>query len=339
MRQIGLLSLVLSGTIFSGTAAMAADPALLNLVMPDAKVLAGVNLTSARISPLGQFIISKISLNGNGLQKLIANTGFNPLQDVTEILAASAADPANPGGLVLASGTFPVDKFTAALAGKANATVQTTGNVTLITYTNPKEKVPHAVAFIGTTIAVAGDLPSVNAAIARVSSPAAIDPALAVQVNQLSGSEDEWLVSSTSLASLLPANLGANAKGPALQVLPLLKSIQSFDGGVKFGQTVAFTGEAVASSPQNAAALQAVVKLGLALVSSYQGTGSPELQELLQLVQTMQVTVSGQAVDLALSIPEAQLETLLNSAQASVKPVANRRNGLSPQNGEIRNGR
>jgi hypothetical protein len=339
MRQIGLLTLLLSGTIFSVGSAMAADPALLNLVMPDAKVLAGVNVTTASISPLGQFIISKIGLNGQYPQKFIAATGFNPLQDVTEILAATAADPANPSGLILASGTFPVAKITAALAGNANASVQTYDGATLITGVNPKEKVAHAVAFIATTVAVAGDLTSVKAALDRIANPASIDPALAVQVKQLSGTEDEWLVSSASIASLLPASATAGAKGPALQVLPLLNSIQSFDGGVKFGTSVAFSGEAVTSSAQNAASLQAVVKLGLALASSYQGANNPQAQELLQLLQTLQVTVSGQAVDLALSVPESQLEALVNSAQAQVKPVAARRNNGQPQNGELRGGR
>jgi len=336
MRQIALLTLLLSGTVGS---AMAADPALLNLVMPDAKVLAGVNVTSASISPLGQFIISKIGLNGQDGQKFIAATGFNPLQDVTEILAATSADPANPSGLILASGTFPVAKVTAALSGKPNASVQTYDGATLITDINPKEKVPHAVAFVGTTVAVAGDLTSVKAALDRIANPASIDPALAVQVKQLSGTEDEWLVSSASIASLLPASVTAGAKGAAAQVLPLLSSIQSFDGGVKFGTNVAFSGEVATSSAQNAAALQAVVKLSLALASSYQGANNPELQELLQLLQSLQVTVSGQSVDLALSIPESQLETLVNSAQTQLKPVAARRNGGEPQNNEIRSGR
>jgi hypothetical protein len=48
------------------------------------------------------------------------------------------------------------------------------------------------------------------------------------------------------------------------------------------------------------------------------------------------VTVSGQAVDLALSVPESQIEALVNSAQAQVKPVAARRNSGQLQNGEVR---
>jgi hypothetical protein len=315
MRQIAVLfGLCLSGTAFG------ADSQLMNLVMPDAKILAGGNETSALNSPFGQFILSKF---GQIPQNFIAETGFNPLQDVTEVLAATAADPSNPGGLLLASGTFPVDKITAALsAHSANWQVTTYGGATLISTTNPKDKVAHAVAFLGNSIAVAGNLAIVEAAIDRSTGANSIDPALAVIVNQLSASEDEWLVSSVSVASLIPAN--ASAKGPAATVLPVLKNIQSFSGGVKFGDNVVFTAQAVENSPQNAAALNAVVKLGIALGTSLTAN-NPQLSAAIQLLQAMQVTTNGPDVDLSLSIPEAQIEALVNSVPAKTKAVASAR--------------
>lgn len=255
-------------------------------------------------------------------QKFIAATGFNPLQDVSEVLAATAADPSKPGGVLLARGNFPVDKLVASLTAR-NAQVQTYGGATLISVTNTEKNISHAVAFLGNSIAVAGDLASVQAAIDRSNVANSIDPDLALKVKQISGDEDEWLVSSTSVASLIPAPVGTGtATGPAAQVLPLLKSIQSFNAGVKFGDTVAFTSEAVTSDEKNAAALQAVVKLGLALAASNKNTANnPQAAEAIQLLQTLQVTVNGAAVDLALSIPEAQIETLVNTAAAHPKAV------------------
>src|SRR4051794_38582073 len=100
MRQpIVLLAL----SAFSAVA-FAADPQLMNMVMPDAKILAGLNAASARTSPFGQFVITKIGMLGQEPQKFIAATGFDPLQDVSEVLAASAADPAKPGGILLVRG-------------------------------------------------------------------------------------------------------------------------------------------------------------------------------------------------------------------------------------------
>ncbi len=308
MRQIAvLLSLCLSGTAF------AADSQLMNLVMPDAKVLAGVNATSAVASPLGQFVLTKI---GQLPQGFITATGFNPLQDVSEILAATAADPSNPGGLVLARGTFPVEKITGTLSGgSSNWQVTTYGGATLMSNTNPKEKVASAVAFIGSSIAVAGDLASVKAAIDRSGGTNSIDPALAATVNQLSTSEDEWLVSSVSIGSLIPSASADAAKGAAAILLPILQNIQSLNGGVKFGDNVVVSGQAVTNSPQNAAALSAVIKLGITL-------GGSMVANAAQLVQAVQITTNGSEVDLSLSIPEAQIEALVNSLPEPPKAVA-----------------
>jgi hypothetical protein len=327
MRQTAvLLSFLSCFGLFvtaSGTA-FAADPQLMNLVMPDAKILAGVNVTSAENSPLGQFLLSKLGLLGGVPQDFITATGFNPLQDVTEILAATAADPSNPGGLVLARGTFPVDKLGGLLAGKKNWQVTTYGGATLVSTTNPKEK--QAVAFIGNSIAVAGNLASVEAAIDRSTGANSIDPALTLTVNQLSGSEDEWLASLASVGSLLPANATLGAAGTAnpaaTMILPLLKNIQAFNGGVKFGDTVAITGQAVTSSPQNASALNSVIRLGIVLAAS---AGNKQLAGLTQFLQTLQVTTEGPAVDLSLSIPESQIETLVNSAPTAPRVVASLR--------------
>jgi len=99
-------SLILAGLLTIGGAAFGADPKLLNLVMPDVKVLAGANVTSARISPLGQFLITQLQGNGVQFKSLIAATGFDPFTDVTEVLAASTVDPAKPGALVMMDGTF-----------------------------------------------------------------------------------------------------------------------------------------------------------------------------------------------------------------------------------------
>jgi len=331
MRQTAVfLSLSLSMCLSS--TAFAADSQLMNLVMPDAKILAGGNQTSALASPLGQFILTKF---GKIPEDFITATGFNPLQDISEVLAATAADPANPGGLVLARGTFPVDKIASTLSGgKANWQVTAYGGATLISTTNSKDKVAQAVAFMGTSIAVAGDLASVKAAIDRSGGSNSIDPALAVIVNQLSTSEDEWLVSSVSVGSLIPPSASVDgAKGPAATLLPLLKSIQSLNGGIKFGDNVVVTGEAVANSPQNAAALDAVIKLAMTLGSSLtaNAANNPQLTSAIQLLQAVQVTTNGSNVDLSLSIPEAQIEGIVNSIPAKTKAVAGLQHPLQVQ--------
>lgn len=313
MRQTTLvLGLLLCGNAF------AVDPQLMNLVMPDAKVLAGANVTTTISSPLGQFLLTKIAAASAAPHGILASLGFNPLQDVTEILAASPANQSQPGGLVLARGTFPVDKITALLSAQgATSTWQlsTYGGATLISSTNPKAKIPLAAAFLGNSIAIFGDLPSVKSAIDRSTSANSIDPILTLTINQLSGSEDEWVASSASVASLIPPGVSAPSSSPLAQVLPVLQSIQSFNGGIKFGENVALTGDLTENSPQNATALNAVIKLGMIMLGSVSSnnSGNQQLSNLLQALQQMQVTTDGTNVDLALSIPESQIESLINA--------------------------
>ena len=66
-------------TAFSGVLS-AADPQLLSLVMPDAKVLAGVNVEQAKGTQFGQFVLNQMQSHDGDMQKLIQLTGFDPSQ-------------------------------------------------------------------------------------------------------------------------------------------------------------------------------------------------------------------------------------------------------------------
>src|SRR5215472_7692684 len=98
-----------------------ADQQLVNMVMPDAKIIGGINVDSARNSPFGAFLLSHIATSDPAFQKFIETSGFNPTTDLREILAASTAPPtataggavvqASHLGLILARGTFKVDKI------------------------------------------------------------------------------------------------------------------------------------------------------------------------------------------------------------------------------------
>lgn len=98
----GLLALALVPA-----AAFAADQGLLSMVMPDAKVIAGIHVESGRNSQFGQYVLTHMQLDDENFKKFMAETGFDPRRDLTEIVMASnwAAD-ANGRWLVLARGIF-----------------------------------------------------------------------------------------------------------------------------------------------------------------------------------------------------------------------------------------
>lgn len=308
MRITALLSTV----VFSGLSAFAADTQLLNLVMPEAQIMAGMNVTTARISPFGQYVLSQFHSDEKGFQELVTQTGFDPRQDVTEILAASGGDLKSKSGLVLARGSFDAAKIAAAASsGKGQAVVSQYGGATLISMGNDAS---HSVAFIGNSVVVMGDTASVKAAVDRADKVNSISPALAARVQALSTTLDAWTVTLASLGSLLPAELGG-AKGPAAQPLALVKNIESSSGGVKFGANVEISGQAVANNEQNAKALADIVRMVAGFVT-LSGGQDPKMAGIAQIVQTLKVENVGNTVNISASVPEAQLEALMKMQAA-----------------------
>lgn len=317
MRKIALFA----GLILAGANAFAVDSQLLNLVMPDAQVMAGLNVTTAKISPFGQYLLAQIGAKDAGLQEFINTTGFDPRQDVTEILAASVGAPSSPGnaapgGLMLVKGTFDVTKIVAAAQAKGKVPVETYAGATLLSGGDGKQT--HGIAFIGSTVAVAGDLASVKAALDRASGVNSINPALAARVQTLSSTQDAWSVSLASLSALIPG-AAAQAAGPGADALQYIKDIQSSSGGVKFGANIAIVGQAVTTDGQNAKALGDLVRM-LASLAQMGAASNPQAAPIAQVLQTLQVSTDGNAVNLSLSVPESQVESLIQSASAK-KPA------------------
>jgi hypothetical protein len=323
MRTNILLAGFTLTALFSATTAFGADPRLLNLVMPDAATLAGANVTNAEITPFGQYILTQLTSSANQsvnqeFQTFVTATGFDPRHDISEILAASSSNVTNPSGLVLAIGNFNVPQITAAIAAKApTQTAQTYDGATLFTSTNPKSS--FALAFLGTNIAIVGDIASVKAAIDRSPNANSINPALAVQVQTLSTTEDAWVVTNSPLTSLIPT-LGAPSAAPVSPFAGMFSSIQGSSGGVKFGTNVQITGQVLTTDAASATSLANVLQ-ALVSIASMAGGQDPQIAALAQILQGMKVTADGAAINVALSIPETQVETILNNMKNQAKPA------------------
>jgi len=285
--------------------------------MPDTKILAGVNVTTAKVSPLGQFAIAQMQSGVAQLQAAFAALGFNPLTDATELLMASAGDPAKSGGLVMMDGVFKVDQIATALNGQTQIYA---GATLVVLPAKANEKGTPAVAFIGSTMAVAGDVTAVKAALDRAGAPTTVDPALVARANALSADDDVWIASSAPVASLLGTSAGAG--GAAAPMLQVLSSIQSFSGALKFGGNVQAAVQAVASSDKNAQALGDVARLVVSM-GSMGATKDAEGAALIQALQSLQISTSGSNVNLALNLPEAQVEGLIKSLMTTSKPNGN----------------
>jgi hypothetical protein len=288
----------------------AADPALLNLLMPDAKVVAGVNVEQSVSSPFGQFLLSELPTNDPGLAKLMAATGFDPRRDLHEILTGTDGEK-KPHVLLLARGTFDATRIFAAAQAAGGQTLETYSGVQILT--GKKNSHPHGLAFLGDSIAVAGDLDSVHAAIDRRSATGtSIANALAAQVEQWSGSYDAWSISILPL-SMLSAEIGSGGNWNGILNSDLLKTIQQTSGGVKLGEVVQLSAQAVSDSNQDASALADVVRFLVNMAQVNAPTSSASA--LGALLQNLSIQADGSTVNVTLAIPEKQLEDLVHTEE------------------------
>jgi len=289
----------------------AADSGLLNLVMPDARILAGVNVDLAKTTPFGVYVLSQIQTQApQHLQQVTALTGFDPTQDLHELLFASNGTPAHKSGLVLARGNFDAAKIQAAGLAGGGTTINYKGVMLLL---DPKQT--HGVAFLDPTLAVAGDVASVEGAIDRQTAPATLSAALVGQVNQWSLSEDAWFIANVPLSSLKPPANPSTPQNAAVQ--NAFQNIQQAAGGVKFGSQVAFTGQAQADTPQNATAIAGVVQF---LASMAQLQAQQKNPQLAAILPSLSATTNANLVNLSLSVPEAQAEQAFKMQPHSAAP-------------------
>lgn len=293
MRYFAILAAAFTITL------QAADPALLNLVMPDATVLAGINVQKAKTTSFGQFLLTQLP-TGDGLNTFISSTGFDPRQDLVEVLMASNGQAKN-SGLVLASGTFSSGKIASALAADSKHVAQTYKGAQLITATAATDT--GAVAFLSSNIAVIGDVTNVKAAIDRHSVNSAIDPALAAKVNSFSAT-DAWSVSNGPIPAL-----GDSKDNP---IAGVMKTVQQASGSIMLTSPVQISVEAVAASDQDATSLSDVLKFLMSMMQ-----GNPQASFL----KGLSVTTDHSTVRLQLSIPEDQLEQLIKGSSKGIAEI------------------
>jgi hypothetical protein len=294
--------------------AFSADPALLQMTMPDAQVLAGLQVAQAKNSLFGQYVLSHLSVNDTKLEEFTAETGFDPRQDVSEIVVASNGkrESGENRWLIAAHGNFNVSKIST--AAQANgAAVATYQGVRLFTYSaSSATHPPVAIAFLDSNTALTGDAASVKAAIARKQSGTPADSATFAKAQQVSANNDFWFVTLVPLSNFSGAIPDANLSG-AMQG-NVFAAINQASGGVRFGDTVTISAEAVTRSEKDAQALVDVVKFFAGLVQLNR-QNNPAAGQVATLLDSLQTSTAGNVTTISLAIPEQQLEQMLNSAR------------------------
>lgn len=307
-------------------AAWAADPGLLRLVMPDAKVVAGIQVDQTKNSLFGQYVLSHMQVDDEGFKNFVAQTGFDPRRDVSEIVMASNWDSSTPRGsrwLVMGHGAFNLGQITRAAQGRGVALTNFQG-VDILTYSGQGNgEVENGIAFFDPSTAVMGDLASVKGAIDRQKSGAVAGNQLVAKVRDLSSKNDFWfatLVPISEFAGAMPdPNLSSAMKGN------LLAAINEASGGIRFGSTISISAEAVTRSEKDARALVDVVRFVAGLVQLNRQNNQAAGQ-VATLLDTLDTRTAGNVTTISLAIPEQQLEQMLDMMrqerhQARKKPA------------------
>lgn len=292
----------------------AVDPTLLRLVMPDAKVIAGLQVRETKNSPFGQYILAHLQIEDASFKKFVAQTGFDPLRDVTEILMASNWEQSSPDNrwLVAARGSFNLPRITAA-AKENGGTITNFQSVDILTYSaEDKPDSESGIAFFDSSSAVMGDLASVKAAVQRKQTGALADSPLMGKVVDVSAKNDFWFVTTVPISEFAGAMPNANLSGAMKG--DLLSAIHQASGGIRFGDTVTISGEAITRSDKDAQALVDVFRF-LAGLIQLNSQNNPVAGHVSTLLDGMDLKTNGNVMTMSLAIPEQQLEQLLTTLQ------------------------
>jgi hypothetical protein len=293
--------------------AFAADPALLNLVMPDAKVIAGVQVDQAKNSMFGQYVLSHMQPDDASFKKFMADTGFDPRRDVSEIVMVSNFEHNTPESrwLIVARGVFNPARIAGSVQANGGVITNFQGvDILSGLAKGTTDTAETAIAFFDGSTAALGDLASVKGAIQRRQSKAAASSSLLGKVRDVSLKNDFWFVTLVPISEFADAMPDANLQGAMRG--DLMHSISQASGGVKFGVNVLVSGEAVTRSDKDASALADVIRFLAGLIQQSRDNNGTAGQ-ISTMLDNLELKTAANVLTMSLAIPERQLEQMMES--------------------------
>jgi hypothetical protein len=281
--------------------AAAADPAMLELIMPDANVVMEINLDRIASSPIGQAMSSQMKAQMTNFKPSLADpqSGLGGLEwshYAQEVLFAGGP-PAAPGkpssSLVIVRGLLDP-----AWVESLNAFQGARGNY-LGVPTLSSDGGNMVVAFLTGSIAVIGQSADVKAAIGRRGQNTPPSPVLADGLARFEGQCDVWLVSHGPIA--------VSAKSPAGTWLKWLERVDSFTGGARMGPDFDLSAEMTMRNEKDAAGMSDALHWFAGVIET-QDNGALNLDDL-------NFQVEGKHLSLALQVPERQIRAGIQKRQ------------------------
>ena len=311
MRSLTLVPAAVLAVLLNLPAAFGGvDPSLLNLVMPEATTIAGVQVDQARSSSVGQYLLSKFHPD-SGFDKLVETTGFDPRRDLQEVVMGSIGGRT---GIAVGKGRFLPSKIAAA-AMASGASVSNYKGFELITQSDKEQ----SVAFVNSTTVLMGTSSLVKAALDRSVAGSSLTGPLAQSARAASASRQIWFTSSMPPAGLLA---GAGPKVGNLSQTNALQTIVQTSGGISFDAAgVTLTADAVTRSDQDAQGLADMLRFVASMIQMNRDKGDKPGQ-VASIMDSLTLSATGSTMHLRLVLPEQQMEQLLLPGEARRKTRA-----------------
>ncbi|MGA2195109.1 MAG: hypothetical protein ABSH40_07545 [Bryobacteraceae bacterium] len=280
----------------------AADRSLTDFFPAGTKVVFGINVRKVAASPLAQAGLTqaKTQLQAQAAAadwlKIASLAGFDPLRDIDEVLVATNGEGQNPPSLIVVTGRFDVER----LAQGANRYL----DVPVLGGDNPTDGV---VALLSPSTALAGDRPTVLAALDHLGSGAQIDRDLAQRIAAARRRYDIW-------------GLGDRPEGfvPPTPQASGLESIDRFQFGVSVSHGLELGAEVHARSPKDAEQIGAMLAMVQAFIKAKQPTAGSAKFDVHAEDGTFQLTMTIPEADLLKAV---QMHTVAPAPAVAAKPA------------------
>jgi len=307
--------------ILAAFSALAADTALLNMIMADARFVAGIDIDRAKASPLGKKFMEELDKKDSDIGKMVAATGFDPRRDLREVVMASNDLNSKKGpGLVLMRGAFDASKIKAVINVTGAGKIENFNGVEMFSAPNQDNM---SAAIVDPSLVVFGSSDTVKAAVQRKgAATAAMSAETFAQIRALSQSNDIWIVSTMPIAEMTKAipSSGAPSTGGMGGMMngDVFKGIQQAAFGVRFmAEAIELTAETVSQNEKDATAMADVIRFVSTMVQM--NRDKPEMKGIATALDRMKLTTDARTTRLQIALPMNDMEKMFNSKQPAVK--------------------
>jgi hypothetical protein len=275
---------VLLSCLLAAPLLQAVDSAMLDLVPARTSFVIGVRVRNVVDSPLAKSMAGEMRKVSTEMNQLMSLAGFDPFQDVDEVLVAAMGEGKNAPGLMIVRGRFGAARKKA--TGTPYKNVPISGTMKSTT------------AFLDDSLLIAGDRPVVRAAIDARGKGGEFP--MRDKISELAGRYDIYGFGKVPEGAVPDGAAGSAAKG-----------IDRFQFGVNVGRGIDFAAEMHARTDADAKSLNQTVQLLAAMAAQQQGGGD--------IAKNLSVKMDGRTLRFALSVPEDELMKAVQARMAAPK--------------------